>query len=307
MRTLRDDETLRNGMVWVFYNLNNVAVQKKYMEYVYLVEKSLAGRISALHYCYTEETLWPYVAGLQLFFAESDRFRLRPFMGSLQEIEFYLQTFGIPTHLSPLREDGSWCLEWLHESLEAMRLREETEMQMERAGVVIPALLDASSCKSAETTTSNVPCTESIVIPRRFDVILGKSAHARVHTGNRRAIHLCQMNFEAYEEANKFRKTEVAERIVSIIRESGGRFLRWEESGGGWVEETDEITARKKIGHFLRYMRSKVGKEDNEAASLTEMNGKATKRLSLFPLPPLGPPTEESVHSEIPPKRAYRV
>lgn len=56
----------------------------------------------------------------------------------------------------------------------------------------------------------------------------------------------------ASKKASKFKKTEVAERIVSIIRQSGGRFVKWEESQGGWVEELDELIARKKIGHFLR-------------------------------------------------------
>lgn len=241
------------------------------MEYVYTIEKSMAGRVAALHHCYTQESLRPYVAGLQLFFAKEDRFRLRPFKGTLAEIEFHLQTFGVPTHVSPLQEDGSWNFEWLHESLHAQRLREKMEAEMEELAEDT-ATKESTTALTAMITAAQIieepPPDENIVIPRRFDVILGKSAQARVHTGNRRAIHLCQMHYETYERANKFKKTEVAEHIVSIIRQSGGRFVKWEKSKGGWVEELEELIARKKIGHFLRYMRSKATKaaQNNEEA-----------------------------------------
>jgi hypothetical protein len=269
------------------------------MEHVYAVDKSLAARISALHYCYTHERLRPYVSGMQLFFAEQDRYRIRPFMGDLKDIMFQLQTYGIPMHLSPVQDDGSWSVDWLHETLQAQRLKEEKELKIMEESAS-KDLLTAESHPLAEPSNDPVPTVEpgtsvfpeeeaeqSIVIPRRFDVILGKTSQARVHTGNRRAIHLCHMNYEAYEQAGKFKKTEVAERIVSIIRQSGGRFVRWEEDEGGWVEDLDEIIARKKIGHFLRYMRSKVNKSGDtqpqtadEAANSSKDSSSSSKRVA---------------------------
>lgn len=336
MKFLRDDETLRYGMVWVFYNLNNVPAEKEYMEYVYGVEKSLAGRISAMHYCYTHERLRPYVSGLQLFFAEQDRFRLRPFMGSVEEIQFQMQTYGIPTHLSPVEQQqqqhmgggggGGWSVDWLKETLQVQRLMEEKEvllMEQARASKVTtkgssPVAEARSSTCIEPTSTSTVvgeedeQAVKTIVIPRRFDVILGKSAQAREHTGNRRAIHLCHMNFETYEQAGKFKKTEVAERIVSIIRESGGRFVKWEEDRGGWVEELDELVARKKIGHFLRYMRSKTNKTTtggevlNSTGKDSSSSSKRVTTLSVSPEPETLP-EDRGMSSNTPSSRRFKV
>lgn len=65
----------------------------------------------------------------------------------------------------------------------------------------------------------------SVIVPRRFDVLFGRIKQTRLHPGNLRAMHLVDMYQQKYEDANKFQKTEIAERIVSIIYESYGRFF----------------------------------------------------------------------------------
>lgn len=256
MTTLQDEETLRKGLVWVFYNLINREIDKKLMDPIYRVESCFPPRVSAVHYCYTDEKMRPFVTGMQLFLADHDRVRLRQHLGTREEIQFKLQTYGIPIEAGPMKQDGTWSLTWLHEWLRTQETREQKEQKQE----VVKAL-DSSSTSEDEAPQDK----DLIVVPRRFDVIIGKTSLARVHTGNRRAIHLCDMYFEAYEAASKFKKTEVTEMIVSIIRKSGGRFVKWEDAEG-WVEEHDELIARKKIGHFLRYMRSKVKNMDVQAS-----------------------------------------
>ena len=61
------------------------------------------------------------------------------------------------------------------------------------------------------------------------------------------------MHRPKYEAADKFGKTVLAERIVTIIHESGGRFLK--RGNDVWVE-VDDIMAREKISHFFRKLRS---------------------------------------------------
>lgn len=259
MSTMQDEETLRNGLVWVFYNLNSFEISKEMMDPLYRVEKSLPARISAVHYCFNDEAMLPFVRGMQLFFAEHDRVRTLAHCGTLEEIQFKLQTFGVPTEAGPLKMDGSWSLTWLHEWLRSQRLREGKEEQAET---------NQTATRSAHDLPQQPESQENqvIAVPGRFDVIIGKTSQARMHTGNRRAIHLCDMYFEKYENASKFHKTEVAETIVSIIRQSGGRFIRWEDDEG-WIEEKDELVARKKISHFLRYMRSKVKNGTSKASA----------------------------------------
>merc|ERR1712232_229402 len=126
---------------------------------------------------------------------------------------------------------------------------------------------------------------EAIIIPRRFDVLFGKSRRERNHTGNLRAMHLCDMNWDKYEAAGKFQKTEVAERIVSIVHQSGGRFLKLGKEG--WVEVTDCV-AREKISHFFRHMRWKHRNSSSSSSSsssklsdqfVTDSSDSQTKRL----------------------------
>ena len=94
--------------------------------------------------------------------------------------------------------------------------------------------------------------------------LFGRGKIAKTHTGNLRALHLCEMNYARYESAlsGKYGKTEVAEMIVRIIHESGGRFLTPESNG--WVE-VDDDAAREKISHFFRHMRFKGKNTSNEA------------------------------------------
>ena len=91
------------------------------------------------------------------------------------------------------------------------------------------------------------------VVPRRLDVLFGRGLKTAQHTGNLRAVHLVVMYRPSYEAADKCGKTALAERIVSIIHESGGRFLKRERDL--WAE-VDNIMAREKISHFFRKMRS---------------------------------------------------
>ena len=108
-----------------------------------------------------------------------------------------------------------------------------------------------------------------MISPRRFDVLFGRGKNTRCHAGNLRALHLVESHKEEYEKAAKFEKTAIAERIVKIIYESHGRFLKW-EGDNGWVE-VDCALARDKISHLFRNVRSRKtviaqGKGQHEVA-----------------------------------------
>lgn len=96
--------------------------------------------------------------------------------------------------------------------------------------------------------------------------LFGRGKIAKTHTGNLRALHLCEMNYPRYESSitGKYGKTEVAEQIVRIIQKSGGRFLKQESDG--WIE-VDDDAAREKISHFFRHMRFKVKNNNNNSSN----------------------------------------
>jgi hypothetical protein len=184
-----------------------------------------------------------------LLIHEKDRYRIKTHFGTLPEIFFELQTFGIPTEALPLTKEGYCCNQW-HDQWMAL-VRQQEELGLGREG---------------------------IIIPRRFDVLLGKRAEAREHTGTMRALHVVEMYFEEYEKLGKYQKTEVAEKIIRIIHESEGRFLKQTEHGA-WIE-VDDTEARKKVAHWFRHARFKRQKQQSPQESSSSENSSETTDVS---------------------------
>ena len=154
-------------------------------------------------------------------------------VGSQTEYKYKLQTYGIPTKDLPIDEEGNILTENHLQWIEQRRL---IESQMSPT-----SLGDAS------------PQSSLIMMPRRFDVLLGRGSRVSEHTGNLRAFHIVTMNREIYEKAGKFEKTRIAEKIVQLIQQSYGRFLE-KGPGGCWIE-CDMEKSREKISHCFRRLR----------------------------------------------------
>lgn len=257
MTIVKDEETQKNGSIFLIMNLNGYKVSVENMDGISKIEAIIPNRIAGGHYCYNDPALRPYVVGFQLFVSEDDRYRLRTHCGSRAEIDFALQTFGIPAQESPVRDDGSCSVTAHREWLSMLRIQEEKE---------------ASALANGEILE------EFIVIPHRFDVLFGKDSSTRDHTGTRRALHVVEMHFEEYERLGKYQKTDVAEKIISIIHASGGRFLRQDDEGA-W-REVPGVEARKKIAHWFRHARTKRIKQQEEESLSSSSSTKETSTLS---------------------------
>jgi hypothetical protein len=230
--SLKDEETQKKGVVLVLYNVGHMAKPEEIsvMKRMRRVRQGIPKRVVGVHYCFDDALMRPFVAGMQLYMRMQDnriQARFRPHFGNHDDIQFELQTYGIPTKDHPIKENGSLCLAWHHEWLHI---------------------------RQAQETSSSA--SDGIILPRRFDVLFGRGKNTSDHTGNLRAGHLVEMYREKYEQAGKYHKTEIADRIVSIIHESHGRFLKW-DGDDGWVEVEHDV-ARGKISHFFRHMRSKT-------------------------------------------------
>ena len=152
------------GVVYLMYNYCRFKEEIDFQREIHQLRAALPQRSHVAHYCYDDGTLRPFVVGIRLFIDQYSRFRLRPHFGTVEEIEFELQTFGIPTHVSPMQKDGSWSVEYHHEWL-AMHRSKEAKATDEIEG--------------DETDTK-----ESIIVPRRFDVVSERNE----------GIHCCSLN-----------------------------------------------------------------------------------------------------------------
>ncbi|CAB9517657.1 Transfer protein [Seminavis robusta] len=231
MSILQTEDAQKKGIVAVMWwsGQSLLQVQQNIFTQVQRMKKLRPGiprKVSGIHFLLGQEYLRPLVGGIRWFIHEHLRARTRVHFGDFQQLIFELQTFGIPTDCLPFNANGPMNLENHLQWIQSRRKQEE---------------------KGNNNTVD-------IIVPRRFDVLFGRGHHTRNHTGNLRAAHIADMFRDKYEAAGKYEKTAIAERIVKIIRESQGRFLKWEDDA--WVE-VDQQTARNKISHFYRNTRNK--------------------------------------------------
>merc|ERR550537_89033 len=247
MAMLRDEELQKKGAIWVIYDFQDDDVDLDYSKEFNKIEVGCPQRCVAAHFCCIQSKQRIQATGFQLFMNEYERSRMRIHTGTKTEIDFKLQTFGIPIEDNPLHEDGTRDVERHRKWIQALRVQ------------------DQNIC-SRESGTST-----SIIIPKRFDVLFGKNARSRDHPGNLRAYHLVKVHFEEYEKANKSQKTIIANTIIETIHNGGGKFLKHDGDNASWVEVTDTV-ARQKIAHWYRHLRHKTARkiQDPNLTSSTE-------------------------------------
>merc|ERR1712174_35966 len=71
------------------------------------------------------------------------------------------------------------------------------------------------------SVAGSTPAT-GIILPRKFDVLFGKGK-SREHAGNLRCAYLVEQHQVEDEKANRTGKTHIAQNIIAMIKESGGR------------------------------------------------------------------------------------
>ncbi|CAJ1934428.1 unnamed protein product [Cylindrotheca closterium] len=231
----REEETQKKGFVTVFWNIGprgmppTIALFKN----LHAIRLAMPHRMCGLHFCFDYKALRPMVSGMRYFMDKHARKRFRVHYGDEQKVAFQLQTYGIPfDDGSPMKViNGQFNLTW-HQNWLQLRQAQEGGSTDQK---------------------------QRITIPHRFDVLFGRGNNAREHTGNLRATHLVNMHQKNYDEANRFAKTSISEKLVGIIKESGGKFLKWEDSG--WVEVEDDI-ARDKVSHWFRLNRQKGNQKE---------------------------------------------
>lgn len=272
--TLQDEETQKKGIVAVMVgNHDCMDIDIKTMQKFHEARESLPKKIVGIHLCSDDLSITNSMAPAKLHMMTKEmRMHFRPHISKdPKQIIFELQTFGIPITEEYLKPDAQVNVTWLREWLDIRKSQEE-ESKDSPAGVLVP---------------------------RKFDVLFGRGKNNREHTGNLRCSLLVEMHMEQYENASKYEKTMIAERIVSMVEESLGRFLKF-EAKKGWVEVSRE-EAREKVSHFFRFQRSKMnsngdnrgGKRDEK--SLTDTQGQHAKRITPCASPELPTPESDNV------------
>ena len=200
MAAFQDDYTQRKGCVVLVLNVG--PARMGFDEISFLVRAKITGEgipwpIHAFHYIYDQAVLFPLVTTSAFLLRGRVPGRFLTHYGKYADYTFKLQTYGIPTLNLPVDEAGNVLTENHSEWINNRRIIEEKNR------------LDFQNKISM------------VLIPRRFDVLLGKGKLISESTGNLRAFHIVAMNRERYEKAGKFEKTHIAEKSKGRNRSRG--------------------------------------------------------------------------------------
>jgi hypothetical protein len=140
--------------------------------------------------------------------------------------------FGIPTTVLSMTTDGEIDLEHHSRWLERRRILETT-----------------ISVGGKNEWHANVP--------NHSDVLFGKDKNVKEHSGNIRYLNLIAEYWDRHDGAKKVQKKSITEEMVDLVKKTGGRFLKIEDSG--WVEVSD-VVAREKVSNAFRDRRKAVNR-----------------------------------------------
>jgi hypothetical protein len=230
MLAFDDEETQIKGIVML---LINCGPRRRGADFEFVLKapsviRMLPLRIAAAHIIFDSDTLGPVNAAILQAITKTSRVRFRFHQGTALECHYKLMTFGIPTEALPMTNNNEFPLDNHSEWLKGRR-QAEREAKGTRGEII----------------TISSPCQN--------DVLFGRDKFVQHHAGN---IHYLRLIDERREEhknvESKSGKTQIANAIVSAIKERGGRFLK--RADAGWAA-VDDATARYKVASAIRGMR----------------------------------------------------
>eukprot|EP00980_Cylindrotheca_fusiformis_P029145 scaffold22737_cov120-Cylindrotheca_fusiformis.AAC.8 len=247
-----DEETQKKGVVVV---VNSTGLSERHMRFhraVPLKHLQVAEyfpiRLACLHYCHNSSSSFPSIVLSDLASAAKSmvRVRIRTHKGSHTECLYKLMSFGIPVQEFPFTEDGGIELanhvRWLekHRKKEAYLIKKP-------------------------------PIEGAVDLPSNHDVLLGRGKQIIRHLGNRLLHELVEAYDNQYNRLSKDGKTKLADQIVSIVHGYSGRFMKFDNECGMWVEVSN-LEARDKVTHRFRRNRA-VGSQPIVATKSSEADG----------------------------------
>ena len=206
----KDEENQKSGMVIILYlrGYTNKRDTFEQAKRITMIRDAISVRIFGLHYCYNDASMKALVTAQKVhFLTRNQRSHLREHLATHDEICFQLETYGIHVNKHILLENGHLGMSWYNEWIKIRELQEQES--------------------SKDSNGGNI---EVAILPRTFDVLFGRGKDTRAHTGNLRCAHLVEMHQLEYEQCSKSEKTELAKRIVDIVKECNGRFLKKDET-----------------------------------------------------------------------------
>lgn len=254
MVNVENEEAQRKGCVGVSYlvgnqlNISEIRHRRNWNSKLSVLWTALPIRIDASHYCHDSIAWKTLFAVFKMATTMFTRLRIREYYGTQSECLSHLQSFGIPSHEFPLKEDGTILTEahvemWTkRRALE--RARNQRSHQEDQQQQNIPL----------ENSPTNIhDALDRIDVPGWNDVLLGRGKPCYHHSGNIRLRKIIDIRSQEYDVGGFREKQRITSEVVDMIHRTMGRFLK--ADGFGWVE-VEKTVAKKKVAHAFRTLRS---------------------------------------------------
>lgn len=176
------------------------------------------------------------------------RARTRLNYGSDLELQYQLQSLGIPLQDFPVDKDGnlrqSVIDNWYHEELRKTNGKCKSESANHRPVAI------SNPNPLMMMQLARVPVA---VHPRPQDILFGRGVGCQNHPGNVRFREIMLSYKEQYDNVPRSKRREMMSALRHALQAGGSRFLRLSE-GGNW-EECNAAEADTKVGQFFRSLR----------------------------------------------------
>jgi hypothetical protein len=266
MVVLEDEQAQRNGVVVVIYNVdaeNNESLfqRAERAQYGMMSRRFSDGppwRLTAVHYCYNNATIRPFLSISQQVIGREGRLRFLSHFGEFLRVrdERFALLFSSFKHLFTLILPLSAALIL---PLSAAGSHTECHYVLKTYGIeFLPVDLNGNMSSAAfilwveekKKIEAAATTPDWIENPSSADILLGRGKPYQEFPGNQNLLFIVDHYTAAYGKADRDAKGVINMGIVQLIKEKKGRFLqRRNDSGDGWVEVND-IVARDKVSHW---------------------------------------------------------
>jgi hypothetical protein len=193
---------------------------------------------AACHHCVEDASSSQFQAFMSNLHDDMDRenkAKTRVHNGSFSDWMLSLRSYGIPSHIAPINDEGRIRVKNHLEFLEGRK----TADQVTRAGGA-----------------------SVIFLPLNSDIRFGRGKPIQQTSGNLRLSAIVDSYVTEYHQLrSKPEKTALAARIVKMVKEASGRFLQ--KHLGLWSEVSDEVAREKVSGLFRTLYRKRFDGEDS--------------------------------------------
>lgn len=276
-------------VVGVFYDISKPDEQSQPMNFRDALETmsfavSLPFRYTSSHWCLKEgkksSTINKSILEISTkLFSSYKRVRTQLHYGSDLELQYHLQSVGIPLKDFPVDSNGNLRQDiidkWYNEEAGKCRNSQGPSELRNQTNLMASMTLNNSNTSSAAVSPQLVPILPNslwnpnqmflaqpaiaqpasllTIQPTPQDILFGRGVGCQNHPGNIRFREIMESYKEQYDNVPRSKRRVIMSTLRHALQASGSRFLRFNKDGN-W-EECNAAEVDTKIGQFFRSLR----------------------------------------------------